>query len=262
VSIIYKALKQLEQLPETKAVVMPKPGGRPNRGFKWLIIGILSLPIIMAGVHYRDLIIYPLTAWLTEWVKIKPTSPTIQLPKPIESSQKEGRHYQHLAFIPPDPLTQQEIRLKPVAKVTPPIHRSPRSHQSVKPKITVPTVVKATPTVDVDALVQSLYRAISANQALQVKHLLAQLSQQMGAQDGFVIKLKAYWLLTQKHYSQVETLLRPYLLQQPKDLEAGINLSIAEMQRDPAAAVSRLKQLNQWYPDNQTVQGLLAQVAR
>jgi len=262
VSIIYKALKQLEQLPDTEAIVFPDQ--RVNffwqgRRGKRLVIGIVILTMIFLGIQHSAFIFSPLAAVFTK-IKVISSVKTV-LSKPVITPQADFLDHQHLAFSPPVSLINQKNNPIPRVKKVTPIQHIPHDQPQVKPKKIV-RLIKATPVTGIDTLIQQLYRAISANQVSQVTALLAQLSQQMGQQNGFVIKLKAYWLLKQKHYHQVETLLQPYVLQHPKDLEAGINLSMAEIQRDPEVALSRLQQLNRWYPDHQMVQSLLAQVSK
>ena len=90
--------------------------------------------------------------------------------------------------------------------------------------------------------------------AARVETLLDELSRAKGRDHPFVIKLKAYYLLKQRHYREAEGLLQQVVSASPDDIEAGVNLALVEIQSGRLdQARRRIEHLAVEHPDNAVV---------
>jgi len=100
------------------------------------------------------------------------------------------------------------------------------------------------------------------NNADQVDALLSELKINIGSQNHYYLKLKAFWLIQQKNYVQAALILKAVLLKNQYDLEANINMAISEIYLNQIdKAKHRLIQLKQLYPDHEMIIHLLSQLS-
>ena len=101
--------------------------------------------------------------------------------------------------------------------------------------------------------------AIGNNDEGEVKRLMDRLEGAMGRHSPFLIKMKAYWQLKLKNYKEVKRLLSAYIINHPDDLEAGLNLSMAEIQlNENDKARMHLRALQIHHPDHSKIKALLS----
>lgn len=100
-------------------------------------------------------------------------------------------------------------------------------------------------------LVSRIQHDIIAGNDARLPNLFAELSRLKGSQHHYVLKLKAFWHMHKKEFIQARGLLRQILAKNADDLEAGINMAVAEVYMgDTDAALKRLTQLKNRYPEN------------
>jgi len=95
----------------------------------------------------------------------------------------------------------------------------------------------------------------------QTEDLLEQLAALKGSDNGYVLKLKAYWLMQQDNYQPAMTLLKKVLKRNENDLEAGINMAILEIKTNRIQqANKRLAGLQETYPEDVRIAEILNQL--
>ena len=95
----------------------------------------------------------------------------------------------------------------------------------------------------------------------QIDHLFDQLQALKGTNNAYVLKLKGYWYLQQDQFESAAGLLQKVLVQDENDLEAGVNMAIAEMRLNRwQPAKQRLARLREVYPDNAKLAELWQQI--
>jgi Flp pilus assembly protein TadD len=92
---------------------------------------------------------------------------------------------------------------------------------------------------------------MAASDCRQIDNLFDQLQALKGANNPYVMNLKGYWYLQQNQFESAVAVLQKVLADDEDDLEAGVNMAIAEMRlnRWPQAR-HRLARLREIYPDN------------
>lgn len=107
-------------------------------------------------------------------------------------------------------------------------------------------------------LVTRLEGAIERMDEPEVKKMLHRLSEAKGRDNLYVLNLKAFWYLKQNRYSETEALLMKILEVNPDHLQAGLNMAIVEVKTQRhGAALERLAQLRELYPENPVVTDML-----
>lgn len=107
-------------------------------------------------------------------------------------------------------------------------------------------------------LVARIYARMDRGDKEEVQKLMDELAALKGPQNGYVLKLRAYWHLNNEEYSSAMSLLEIVLARDGDDLEAGINMAIAEMKTyQYQAARERLMRLRKTYPDNHLIAELM-----
>jgi len=116
-------------------------------------------------------------------------------------------------------------------------------------------------TAKISGLIMRLQGAISEGNDVKVLKLLPELETIKGADDPFVLKLKAFWRMKQGKYDRAADLLGRVLEENPYDLTAGLDMAIVEIKTDRLAkARNRLKVLRSRYPDNEQIPDLLRKI--
>ena len=88
--------------------------------------------------------------------------------------------------------------------------------------------------------------------------LIGELEALKGSENTYVLKLKAYWHLRRDEFDAAVVLLNKVLQKNAEDLEAGINMAVAEMKTNQfAAAEERLDKLREVYPENSLIPEML-----
>lgn len=129
-----------------------------------------------------------------------------------------------------------------------------------------PPVTK-TKTAQVAELVTKLQRCVMAapqsdDEAEMVTGLFNELERLKGKSNKFVLKLKAFWMITQKNHGLAVELLQEVLSMDPADKEAGVNMAIVEIKTGQlVAAQKRLEKLKVLYPESHYISNLSQQVA-
>ena len=110
-------------------------------------------------------------------------------------------------------------------------------------------------------LVARIYAQMDRGEKEHVQKLMDELAGLKGHQHGYVLKLKAYWHLSNDEYSLAIAVLEEVLARDKGDLEAGINMAIAEMKTHQyKAAHERLTDLRKAYPDNSLIPELMQKI--
>jgi tetratricopeptide (TPR) repeat protein len=103
-------------------------------------------------------------------------------------------------------------------------------------------------------LVTQLEGAILRMDVPEVKKLIHRLSMVKGKDNLYVLNLKAFWYLKQKHYLDAEIVLQKILKLDQNHLEAGLNMAVVEVKTQRSdAALKRLKRLKMLYPKNRVL---------
>jgi len=109
----------------------------------------------------------------------------------------------------------------------------------------------------VEAAVTELRKAAGTGNKTMAKRSLQQLGRLRGSNNPFVLKLRAFWLLSIKDYKGAEVVLGQVLDDQPDDVDAGVNMVIAQLsQGERRAAQRRAEQLISNHPDDPRVREL------
>ncbi len=117
-------------------------------------------------------------------------------------------------------------------------------------------------TAKISQLVMRLQGAMIQGDDSQVKKLLPRLETLKGADDPFVLKLKAFWRMKKGEYGKAADLLVKVLGENPNDLEAGLNMAIIEIkigQLDRAR--KRLRALYERHNEDSQVLDLLRKIS-
>jgi hypothetical protein len=110
-------------------------------------------------------------------------------------------------------------------------------------------------------LVKQINASVTAGSGHQTETLLRELAGLKGANDPYVLKLRAFWHVHTQAYSAASLLLKRVLASNPADLEANINMAVVEIHTErQAQAKRRLYQLKERYPDDTRVSELLLQL--
>jgi len=105
--------------------------------------------------------------------------------------------------------------------------------------------------LETNRLVKKIRSCMATSDCRQIDHLFDQLQSLKGANDPYVLKLKGYWYLQQEQFESAAGLLQKVLVQDENDLEAGVNMAIAEIRLNRwQQAKQRLARLREVYPDN------------
>lgn len=100
-------------------------------------------------------------------------------------------------------------------------------------------------------LVKQLENAMDRMDTPEVEKMLSRLSAAKGQDNLYVMNLKAFWYLKQEYFSEAESLLLEILNTDPDHLEAGLNQAVVEVRTGRVeAAIKRIRQLRELYPDN------------
>jgi hypothetical protein len=92
----------------------------------------------------------------------------------------------------------------------------------------------------------------------ETKRLIDELEDLKGSENAYVLKLRAYWHLRRDEVDAAVILLNRVLQRDAKDLEAGINMAVAEMKTNQfEAAQARLAKLREVYPENSLIPEML-----
>jgi predicted Zn-dependent protease len=107
-------------------------------------------------------------------------------------------------------------------------------------------------------LIARIHFSIDHGDNVRTLSLMNELANLKGSDNDYVLKLKAYWHMRNEKYGSAVTLLNEILARDANDLEAGINMAVAEMKTHQyQAARERLVNLRRVYPDNSLIQELL-----
>ena len=110
-------------------------------------------------------------------------------------------------------------------------------------------------------LVRQIDGAIAAGNERRTEALVRELVTLKGAENPYVLKLRAYWHVHKQEYSSASILLKKVLAADPSDLEANINLAVVEINTDRLPqAEQRLLTLKEQFPENAQVSELLQQL--
>jgi hypothetical protein len=122
---------------------------------------------------------------------------------------------------------------------------------------------QATQHLTISRLANKIYSAIQADDVDLTSQLLLQLSNIKGAQNIFVLKLKAYSLIRQNQLKEARTILSHILAQRADDLEASLNMSVVDIKMGRyESARRRLVQLQGLYPEEDNVTLYLRKLPR
>lgn len=110
-------------------------------------------------------------------------------------------------------------------------------------------------------LVSRIERALALEDMAGAGALIDELAALKGTQDSYVLKLRAFWHMRQGDFDKASPLLLQVLERRPNDLEAGINMAIADINRGRfTSAKERLVELRERYPAHETVSKLIGQI--
>ena len=113
---------------------------------------------------------------------------------------------------------------------------------------------QATRHLKVSQLANRIYGAIQADDVRLASKLLAKLTRMKGADNPFVLKLKAFSLIRQNHLDEARTLLSKVLAQSADDLDAGLNMAVIDMKSGRLVkARQRLTQLQEMFPEDTNI---------
>jgi tetratricopeptide (TPR) repeat protein len=158
---------------------------------------------------------------------------------------------------------QVAVKRRPavVAKIVNEPHGQPPDRMKKTPlKITQQNVNRS---LEINRLVKKIRFCMVTSDCEQIDHLFDQLQALKGAHNPYVLKLKGYWYLQQDQFESAVGLLQKVLVQDENDLEAGVNMAIAEMRLNRwQRAKRRLVRLREVYPDNAKLAEVWKQLKR
>jgi hypothetical protein len=115
--------------------------------------------------------------------------------------------------------------------------------------------------LEVSRLITRIRQSMKIEGSGDTEMMLQQLESIKGKENPYVLKLRAFWCLEKGDYDRALPLLEMVTGKNAKDLEAGLNLAVLEIQTNRLqAARNRLLRLSQIYPENNQVVDLLEQV--
>lgn len=139
-----------------------------------------------------------------------------------------------------------------------PHDQPPERVEKTAPKITQSNVNRS---LETNRLVNKIRSCMATVDCRQIDHLFDQLQALKGTNNPYVLKLKGYWYLQQDQFESAAGLLQKVLVQDENDLEAGVNMAIAEMRLNRwQPAKQRLARLREVYPDNAKLAELWQQI--
>ncbi|MBF0186386.1 MAG: tetratricopeptide repeat protein [Magnetococcales bacterium] len=166
--------------------------------------------------------------------------------------------------VPPSNAPKNETVLNTVPEVPQIAGSSEQTADQRQPPIETITVTNGILDPDtrgVGVVTERLFAAIDSNNVEMVSKQLSELEQLLGSSSPFVAKMRAYWHLTREEYSSAFGLLSTVLKQLPDDLEANVNMVVAEMgMKRHRDAVRRLERLMRDYPDHPRILSLIDMV--
>jgi Flp pilus assembly protein TadD len=105
--------------------------------------------------------------------------------------------------------------------------------------------------LEINRLVHEIRSCMTAADCGRIESLFDRLQALKGAHNPYLLKLKGYWHLQQDRFESAMGLLQKVLIQDENDLEANVNMAIAEMRLNRRQrAKQRLARLREVYPDN------------
>ena len=105
--------------------------------------------------------------------------------------------------------------------------------------------------LEINRLVHEIRSCMAAADCRQIEPLFDRLQALKGVHNPYVLKLKGYWHFQQDQFESAAALLQKVLIQDEDDLEANVNMAIAEMRLNRRQqARQRLSRLREIYPDN------------
>ena len=122
---------------------------------------------------------------------------------------------------------------------------------------------QATMHLQVSKLANRISSAIQADDVQQTDALLAKLAKMKGADNLFVLKLKAYSFIRQNRLEEAHALLSNVLAHNAMDREAGLNMAVIDIKAGRLEnAQRRLVQLQELYPEDGHIALYLRQLPR
>jgi hypothetical protein len=107
-------------------------------------------------------------------------------------------------------------------------------------------------------LIAELQWEMGQNNVERTEQLFAELTRLKGANDSFVLKLKAFWHIREQEYGLAKDLLKEVLISNEIDLNAGINMAVIEIKTSQTQkAYQRLVKLQNIYPENNRIAELI-----
>ena len=96
------------------------------------------------------------------------------------------------------------------------------------------------------------------NNVERTEQLFDELTRLKGANDSYVLKLKAFWHIHEQEYGLAKDLLKEVLISNEIDLNAGINMAVIEIKTSQTQkAHQRLVKLQNIYPENNRIAELI-----
>jgi Coatomer epsilon subunit len=112
-------------------------------------------------------------------------------------------------------------------------------------------------------LVTDIQREMDRGDKDRIEKLFNELAVIRGQNNSYVLKLKAVWHLRNQEYEDASDLLKTVLSRNGRDLEAGLNMAIVEINTGKEKdAYRRLETLQQTYPDNIRLAEILQDLRR
>jgi hypothetical protein len=100
-------------------------------------------------------------------------------------------------------------------------------------------------------LVADIRWEMSQGDKNRIQKLFDELILMKGQNNNYVVKLKAVWHIRNKEYERAADLLKTVLTKNERDIEAGINMAIVEINtKQEENAFRRLEKLQTIYPEN------------
>jgi hypothetical protein len=107
-------------------------------------------------------------------------------------------------------------------------------------------------------LASRLEMAVDADDRDRVDQLISKIDASTDKNTAYSMKLKAFHLIKKNKYDQAKVWLNAVLKRNPTDLEAGLNMAVIDIRQNKLAdAKKRLLLLQEWYPANTTINGML-----
>lgn len=122
---------------------------------------------------------------------------------------------------------------------------------------------KSEKNMTIASIVTKINRAIGSGNSSETKILIDRLSLLKGENSDYVLKLRAYWHLSEGNNSSAAYFLNRMLTKNRDDFDAGINMAILELKTDRIdKGKKRLRKLREIYPDNELISDLLKKTDR